>query len=225
MSELRLILLVCGVVLIAGLYLYGRYQTRTKSAAVREQPGESRVPFVPPEPEVEVGTSPAVRLDAVEEPQTEVEKGGFDPERQKVVTLYVTPATGQRFLGADVLEVLDDVGLKYGQYRIFHRYFEQHGMQRVVFSVANMVEPGEFDLETIEQSWMPGLAFFMVLPGPRDGVDALADMLATARRVASRLHGEVKDENRSTLTKQTAHHLRESIIAFQHRMRGDAARK
>ena len=62
-----------------------------------------------------------------------------------------------------------------------------------------------------------GLSLFMLLPGPVRGVDAFADMLATARRIAEQIRGDVKDRNRSTLTRQTAHHIREEIIAFEHR--------
>jgi len=55
----------------------------------------------------------------------------------------------------------------------------------------------------------------MVLPGPRGGVAAYADMLATARRLAQLLGGEVLDQERSTLTRQTARHIRERIIQFE----------
>jgi FtsZ-interacting cell division protein ZipA len=40
-------------------------------------------------------------------------------------------------------------------------------------------------------------------------------MLATARRLATQLEAEVLDETRSTLTRQTARHIRERIIQFE----------
>jgi FtsZ-interacting cell division protein ZipA len=40
-------------------------------------------------------------------------------------------------------------------------------------------------------------------------------MLATSRQLAQALDGEVLDQDRSTLTRQTARHIRERIITFE----------
>lgn len=217
MDGLRLILLLVGA-LIVGLVWWS---TRTRPPGrVRSMPegptarGDLRAgPSVQGEDDPERTTPAQASLEV----KTRPAQSGFDPDRQMIVAMYVMPAAGQQFLGADVLDALDDAGLKYGRRQVFHRLHRDQ-TSATVFHVANMVEPGAFDLKAMPQAWIPGLTFFMVLPGVQDGVGALADMLATARRVAARLHGEVKDADRSTLTKQTAQHLRERVVAFQHRM-------
>lgn len=185
MWELRLILLLIGVVVIAGVYLLSR-QNRAPRKAMRAEPrlGEAGLP----------GTSPA------EEPRL-------------ILALHVVPRDGQ-FAGSDVLDAVRAAGLQFGRHDIFHRL----AGERPLFSVANMFEPGSFRLDTLADTSVAGLTLFLVLPGPGDGVSAYADMLVTARKLAAALGGEVLDESHSTLTRQTAHHVRERIIAFQHQI-------
>jgi cell division protein ZipA len=213
MDDLRLILLGAGALVIGVVWWVSQASGRRSGPAAPLEPSRRTPPVVNDDPERTTPARASVELRTRPAPE---QPGGFDPERQKIIALHVMPAPDQRFLGADVLEALDDAGLKYGRRDVFHRLHEQQ-TSATIYQVANMVEPGGFDLKTLPGTWVPGLTFFMVLPGPKDGVAALADMLATARRVAERLHGEVKDQDRSTLTRQTAHHLREQVIAFQHR--------
>lgn len=220
MSELRWILLIAGLALVAGVYLYTRWQQRRGAdAAPPPPPREPRLdePSDFPEP----GAAPVDLTD--EEWEHEVEPflasaPETPSESQKIVTLHVMAPEGSTFPAGAVVEALQQAGLKYGRYRIFHRDVPVGGEARTVFSVADMMEPGTFDLTRLDAGWLLGVSLFMVLPGPRPGVEAFAEMLATARQLAERLGGEVKDASRSTLTRQTAHHIREEIIAFETRV-------
>ena len=62
---------------------------------------------------------------------------------------------------------------------------------------------------------------FMVLPGPKAGPSALTEMLGTARRIAAALGAELLDQHGSTMTRQTADHLRDEIVEFEHRHRAE----
>lgn len=141
-------------------------------------------------------------------------------QRQRFVVLKIVRKDAQWLDGAAVLEALLDSGLVHGEFNIFHRY-AQNGDgsgDAPLFSVANLVEPGHFDLHVMEESRYPGLTVFMVLPGPKPGVSGFADLLATARHLASVLEAELLDENGSTMTRQTARHIREGIIEFEHQL-------
>ncbi|MDR9435451.1 MAG: cell division protein ZipA C-terminal FtsZ-binding domain-containing protein, partial [Thiohalophilus sp.] len=83
-----------------------------------------------------------------------------------------------------------------------------------VFSLANTVEPGTFDLNAIEQLQTPGLSLFMQLPAPIDSREAFELMLKTGRNLAEQLGGDLCDERRNVLTLQTIGHLKEQIEAF-----------
>jgi cell division protein ZipA len=202
--ELRLILFLIGAVIVAAIY----FLSRQKSAGP------------PPEPRA-APTLGNLDLD------DDLPAGDDDERRvpvreqgeQLILALHVTPHSDAQFSGIDVLEALKISALQFGRYQVFHRLEGAGEDAPSVFSVANMLEPGTLDLKTLPEMTLPGLTLFMVLPGPRNGVAAYADMLATARRLAQQLDGEVLDETRSTLTRQTAHHIRERIIGFEHQQR------
>ena len=64
----------------------------------------------------------------------------------------------------------------------------------------------------------PGLVFFVTLPGPDDMMKAFDYMLETAQAVARNLGGDVLDETRSVITKQTLEHNRQQIRDLERRM-------
>ena len=66
-----------------------------------------------------------------------------------------------------------------------------------------MMQPGVFDIDNMAEFNTPGLVFFLTLPGPEDMMMAFDYMLETAQAVSRNLGGDVLDESRSVLTKQT----------------------
>ena len=143
------------------------------------------------------------------------------PGPQELIVLHVFSRELPGFSGDQLVHAVNRAGLKYGDMNIFHR---MHGgmidgggvksKRAVVFSVASAVEPGTFDLSTISDTKIPGLAFFLQLPGPTEPLESFEDMLAVARGVAAALDGDVKDENQSVMTPQTVEHYRERIRDF-----------
>ena len=93
------------------------------------------------------------------------------------------------------------------------------GTPTIQFSVANMMQPGVFDLEGMESLSTKGLMFFLTLPGPQDMTRAFDLMLQTAQTVAESLGGDVLDETRSVLTKQYVERVRQSIREFEAKCR------
>ena len=89
--------------------------------------------------------------------------------------------------------------------------------------LANAVEPGTFDLDTMEDKTFAGVTFFLKLPGPTDAIGALDKMLSICQRLAAELDGELKDEQHSVLTPQTMEHLRQRVQEFERRQRVPSA--
>ena len=98
---------------------------------------------------------------------------------------------------------------------IFHRHRDVDGREQLEFSVANAVEPGTFDIDTMEDEQFAGITFFMKLPGPRDPLASLERMLTAGRRLAEGMNGDLKDEQHSVLTPQTMEHLRQRVQEFE----------
>ena len=119
-----------------------------------------------------------------------------------VIVLNIMSARDKRFNGLDILDVLLANGFNHGEMNIFH-YFHNETDRIPVCSIANVVEPGIFELELIESVNTPGLSLFMQLPGKVDGRKAFEIMLDKGRTIAEQLEGDLCDETRSVLTMQT----------------------
>ena len=159
---------------------------------------------------------PATEAGATADPAAaDTAAGGGQPT--KLVALFVMAREGHTFRGVDIRAAAQAAGLEYGDMRIFHCRHAQDPQRRSVFSMANVVEPGWFELETMDALETPGLALFMQRPGPMSGSEAFDTMVAAARVLQSRLQGELRDASRSVLGQQTIEHLRDEIREFERR--------
>ena len=221
MWELRLILILIGVVFIAVVYLLSR-QRMTRSGELRRDPPtlkESNLPDIAPDIADSLAMPPVYGQNVAHKAPG-IAPINTDPRsEQLILALHVACRDQNGFAGAEVLAALQSAGLRYGQFHVFHRLKNDDTTQSV-FSVANMLEPGVLDPEALSKMRLPGVTLFLLLPGPQNGVAACADMLATARTLARQLDGDVLDENRCILTTQTAQCIRERILDFQVRVSG-----
>ena len=138
-----------------------------------------------------------------------------DPE---VFMINVVARDANGFKGGDILHILLACDLRFGDMNFFHRHEFEAGKGAIQFSVANMMQPGVFDIDNMPDVNTPGLVFFLTLPGPEDMMKAFDYMLETAQAVARNLGGDVLDESRSVLTRQTLEHCRQQIRDLERRM-------
>ena len=136
-------------------------------------------------------------------------------EDAQVYSLNVVARAEQGFSGDDVLRTLLGCGLRFGEMDFLHLSEIDGGAPTIQFSVANMMQPGVFDLDDMEALSTKGLMFFVTLPGPADMTRAFDLMLQTAQTVAENLGGDVLDETRSVLTKQYVERARQAIREFE----------
>ncbi len=139
---------------------------------------------------------------------------GRRPERmpvERIVTLFVVAREGSVFNGADLIVAAEKAGLEFGDMGIYHRLVDGKRELGPIFSVANMLKPGNFDLTRLDALRTPGLSFFMTLPAPITALDAWDTMLPTAQRLAELLDGQVLDEERNALGRQRVAHIRDEL--------------
>ena len=162
-------------------------------------------------------TSPAKRSPSITPKQQEQAAGNAptDTKLTELIVISVLARADQSFAGADLVAALRQQGLRFGEMNIFHSVDEATASH--IYSVANACEPGTFDLADLSGLHSPGLTFFLQLPSAVDGMEALESMLAAAQDVARELDGELKDENMSAMTGQTAEHLRQRVSDFARR--------
>lgn len=137
------------------------------------------------------------------------------PEPEEVLIINVMAFKGETFNGAHLLDILLKCGMRYGDMNIFHRYSDAKGEGALLFSMANMVKPGTFDLDAMDQFETPGISLFMTLPLDADSMQSFDLMVDTARSISEALDGELKDEQRSVMTRQTIEHCRQRIRDFE----------
>ncbi len=133
---------------------------------------------------------------------------------EKIVTVHIT-ARDQKFDGADLKTAFDAHGYKFGKMSIYHCSHEQ----KKVFSVANLVKPGSFDVDNMGSFATPGITLFMRLPVALDADVAFDFLIREASELADELGGQLRDADRSTLSKQTIQHMREDIQQYVFRQK------
>lgn len=135
----------------------------------------------------------------------------------EVLIINVIARDESGFKGPALLQNILESGLRFGDMDIFHRHESMAGNGEILFSMANAVKPGTFDLDDIDNFSTRAVSFFLGLPGPRHPKQAFDVMVAAARKLAHELNGELKDEQRSVLTAQTIEHYRQRIIDHERR--------
>ncbi len=132
-----------------------------------------------------------------------------------VIVINLMAKNDEVFAGTNMLQVFTACGLRFGEMNVFHRHADINGNGPVLYSVANIVNPGIFELDKMDQFSTPGLTFFLRLPSAIDNMHAFDKMMDTIGQVKNSLGGEMKDENRSVVTTQTLEHCRQRIRDFE----------
>ncbi len=207
MDGLRWLLLLFGLLVIAGVYWYSRREANRPSAAdpaARQEPS--------------LGDGDTVDFDDVavfdEVPSPDNIDDAVEKPMDKIVTLRLVAGKRAAFPGDELALGLRAVGMRHGRFGIFHRYAGDDE-NRIIFSAASLVEPGSFDLANIKEQSFPGISLFLVLPGPVEGAEAFDLMMSAARSLAKTLQAELLDETGSTLSIQRERYMREEIIQYQ----------
>lgn len=210
MDGLRWLLLIFGLLVVAGVYFYTRYQRKRSEESPQQDLFAN--PGAPARPRSEPVFEP--QSDEVEPDEDETEPA-VPAIEEKIVTLRVIARHSGAFAGDDLVLSLRGIGMRHGKFGIFHRY-EGNDASKVIFSAASLVEPGSFDLARIRDQRIPGVSLFMVLPGPVEGARGFDQMMAAARALSQALDAELLDESGSTLSIQRERYLREEIIQYEH---------
>ncbi|MFC7301164.1 cell division protein ZipA [Cognatiluteimonas weifangensis] len=220
---LRTGILIAGLLLIAAIYFFGRPRKAGQGRRVEGGRGDEGRRVEPTLGEqLERGLAgDAAQGEAV---QAEMELADAAPgsdlgrrtseEFDKIVTLYIAARAGQVLRGPDIVVAAEKTGLTYGHMNVFHRLVDGRPERGPIFSVANIMKPGSFDMATIQALETPAIAFFLTLPAPVPALDAWEMMLPTAERMTELLDGVLLDEQRNAIGRQRIQYLRDELRAY-----------
>jgi cell division protein ZipA len=123
-----------------------------------------------------------------------------------VLLIHLKAEDHKPYRGDNLLQLLLACDLRFGDLGFFHRHEHSGGRGPIQFSVANLLKPGVFDIDSMSTLETAGIVFFMRVPGPKDLLTAYDAMLETAKTVVQHLGGTLLDHSHSVLTKQAIEH-------------------
>ena len=219
---LRTGIVIAGVLLMAAIYFFGRPRRPGQGRRIEGGQGDGRrvEPTIGEQLESELAAGDFGAGAVQSEMELPDGASSSDLGRRasedfdKIVTLYIAARAGEVLRGTDIVVAAEKTGLTYGHMNVFHRLVEGHPERGPVFSVANIMKPGSFEMATIQSLETPAIAFFLTLPAPLPALDGWEMMLPTAQRMAELLDGVVLDESRNALGRQRIQHLRDELRAY-----------
>ncbi|RJX71658.1 cell division protein ZipA [Vibrio sinensis] len=137
-----------------------------------------------------------------------------EPELQ-VIVFNVHCAGKEPFIGTTLFDSMQQNGLLYGDMDIFHRHADLSGTGKVLFSVANMMQPGTLQHDDPADFSTKGISFFMTLPCFGDPEQNFKLMLKTAQQIADDMGGNVLDDGRNLMSSNRLDAYRAQIRAFK----------
>lgn len=140
------------------------------------------------------------------------EPPAVDEEVADIVVIWILAKDGAVFDGQSLLQAFMASDLKYVG-NVFRKL--DPNTRKTMFTVANGVEPGTFDLSDMESLATPRVVFLLRLAGMSDPRAAFEELLEVAQEVAVSVGGELKDERKNDLSGQTIEHYRQRIRDFK----------
>ena len=231
-SDLRQWLLIIGPLLVLGVVLHGYYRMRVSSNDLKMNLDKSflnREYIYEEDEERELAstelpnggarvvdkssvgnelTEMGYKRDSRREEMSHEDNSSKDAEDIRDVVVLNVLTDSERIKGQELLEFLMENEMSYGEMEIFHKLDNQG---EVLFSLANAIEPGTFDLSDIDESEIQGVTLFLQIDGANQVERIFDDMLELARRISEKFSSQIFDGTRSALTQQTIGHIRQNI--------------
>lgn len=236
MEYLRWILLVAGIFFVLIIYFVGRrsrQQDHIYDSVSDEDPGEfstdewdndwhdqdddvGEVRIVARENNIYANHDDFEAEESVssyDAPEGDLQQVGAAEQNDKedIIVLHILARASNRLAGDKINSAAQASSLKFGDMNIFHRLDEN---DRSVFGMANMVEPGYFDPDTILELETPGLTLFMQQSNSKNHVAVFEDMLKCAYQISEMLGAQLCNKQRQPITQTDAERYRELAAGF-----------
>jgi len=214
MEDIRWILLISGVILIAGIILYESYlksffqSSNTNNNKIEPTFAQDQSPFVSDEIIDKQNLSNKENINI----EIQQEKHTIAVEAEYIVTIRMVAIDDCEYSGKEIVDTLKESGMIHEEPGIFNYYYGSNKIK--VFSAANLHEPGIFDMNQLENLKVKGISFFMSLPLKTNEINAFDEMMSVLKKIKSSLKGELLDDNGSSLSIQRERYIREEVIEY-----------
>ncbi|WP_019613797.1 cell division protein ZipA [Psychromonas ossibalaenae] len=166
----------------------------------------------PAKPDQVLTEAPDEVVEHTVKPQVAVKGQVQEPD----IFIFNVVAKGEgRLRGHELLQFFLTAGFRFGEMSIFHRHLHSDGTGPVLFSIANMMAPGIFEPEHMEQFNSEGVSFFLTVPNNEINVKEAFDMMLTAvEQMAEEFNCLVLNAEREPLTEQQFRNYHERLLHY-----------
>lgn len=133
-----------------------------------------------------------------------------EPRREQIFVVYLKSNRPEGISGRQLMSAVTSLGLVHGEMGVFHHLLADIPL----YSLADIAEPGSFDLDEMESFSTQGLTLFMRLPGPKSGRVAFDSLMMAAHQLSQMLDCELQDRHRQQHSKESLEQLRAEATAF-----------
>lgn len=150
----------------------------------------------------------AAQKNAPEQPEEDhSEEAAIDD----VIAVYVLATEEEPVIkGEKILSASYALHLEHGDMKIFHRHSDTDE-RNILFSMANILQPGWFDIDNMHKLETRGISFFMQVNLVDEPSRVLDDMLICAHGMATMLGASLCNPNRQPLDEAYTNQLREKV--------------
>jgi len=145
---------------------------------------------------------------AVEQENTKTENS--DVAVDDVISVYVLAQPGEIIKGEKILSASYALHMDFGVMNIFHRH-DQDEERKIQFSMANIKQPGWFEIDHMHELETPGVSFFMQVNLVDKPSAVLDEMMITAHGLSSMIGATLCGAQRKPLDETQTNELREKV--------------
>lgn len=136
-----------------------------------------------------------------------------------IASLSIISLNQSGFNGRVIDQAAQRIGMEFGPMNIYHLKNTGHEGCRNYFSLANLYQPGEFDLKNISDFSTDGLTLFMNVPRTANPPITFEKMLDAAKSLCRMLGGELRDQQQRPLSEAGLGNIRAQIAHLAGEMR------
>jgi cell division protein ZipA len=142
----------------------------------------------------------------------------FFEDYDVIAAVNVVGSQGRVFGGRAIQLSARELGMEFGEMNIFHMKSDRSPACRHLFSMANLLKPGEFDPGAWDKFQTKGLTLFMSVPCAHRPAAVFDKMVTSAAKLSHDLGGQLQDQEQCALTKPGIDAIRAQIKSIDRKM-------
>ena len=123
---------------------------------------------------------------------------------EHIIVLHVVAKPDESFCGLDLQSVISGLGFEFGEMNIYHyQDIDLSGKMITLFSLANMFEPGYFEIDNLDEFATSGITIFATLKNDGTQTHVFDTMLEITNQIAEQLDAVIWGPDKTPLVVET----------------------